>query len=64
MKESCNRQLRELLRHRKAVLLPGAANALAARVIEDIGFKAIYVTGAGVANTFLGVAGHRFTVGH
>ena len=55
MKESCNRQLRELLRHRKAVLLPGAANALAARVIEDIGFKAIYVTGAGVANTFLGV---------
>ena len=55
MKESCNRQLRELLRQRKAVLLPGAANALAARVIEDIGFKAIYVTGAGVANTFLGV---------
>ena len=55
MKESCNRQLRELLRHRKAVLLPGAANALTARVIEDIGFKAIYVTGAGVANTFLGV---------
>ena len=55
MNESCNRQLRELLRHRKAVLLPGAANALAARVIEDIGFKAIYVTGAGVANTFLGV---------
>ena len=55
MKESCNRQLRELVRHRKAVLLPGAANALAARVIEEIGFKAIYVTGAGVANTFLGV---------
>ena len=55
MKESCNRQLRELLRQRKALLLPGAANALAARVIEDIGFKAIYVTGAGVANTFLGV---------
>ena len=55
MKESCNRQLRELLRQRKAVLLPGAANALTARVIEDIGFKAIYVTGAGVANTFLGV---------
>src|SRR5664280_3813671 len=55
MKESCNRQLREILSQRKAVLLPGAANALAARVIEDIGFKAIYVTGAGVTNTFLGV---------
>jgi 2-methylisocitrate lyase-like PEP mutase family enzyme len=55
MKESCNRRLREILRQRKAVLLPGAANALAARVIEDIGFKAIYVTGAGVTNTYLGV---------
>ncbi len=55
MKESCNRRLREILGQRKAVLLPGAANALAARIIEDIGFKAIYVTGAGVTNTFLGV---------
>ena len=55
MTDSCNRRLRELLRQRKAVLLPGAANALAARVIEDIGFQAIYVTGAGVTNTFLGV---------
>ena len=55
MKDSCNRRLRELLRERKAVLLPGAANALAARVIEDLGFQAIYVTGAGVTNTFLGM---------
>ena len=54
MKDNCNRRLREILSERKAVLLPGAANALAARVIEDIGFKAIYVTGAGVTNTFLG----------
>ena len=36
------------------VLLPGAANALTARLIEDLGFEAVYVTGAGVANTFLG----------
>ena len=35
--------------------MPGAANALAARVIEDLGFQAIYVTGAGVTNTFLGM---------
>lgn len=54
MNESPNRRLRDLLRARKPVLLPGAANALTARVIEDIGFKAIYVTGAGVTNTFLG----------
>ena len=55
MTDGCNRRLRELLRQRKAVLLPGAANALAARVIEDIGFQAIYVTGAGVTNMYMGL---------
>ncbi len=55
MKDSCNRQLRGMLNRRESILLPGAANALAARVIEDIGFKAIYVSGAGVTNTYLGV---------
>ncbi len=55
MSLSPNRQLRNLLAKEKAVLLPGAANALAARVIEDLGFKAIYVTGAGVTNTYLGM---------
>jgi 2-methylisocitrate lyase-like PEP mutase family enzyme len=52
---SCNRRLRDILKRREAFLLPGAANALAARVIEDIGFKAVYVSGAGVTNTNLGV---------
>jgi 2-methylisocitrate lyase-like PEP mutase family enzyme len=37
------------------LLVPGAANALTARVIEDLGFEAVYVTGAGIANTFLGL---------
>jgi 2-methylisocitrate lyase-like PEP mutase family enzyme len=55
MTDTCNRRLRELLNRQEAVLLPGVANALAARVIEDIGFKAIYVSGAGVTNTYLGV---------
>ena len=55
MSESPNRRLRALIARKKAVLLPGAANALAARVIEDLGFEAIYVTGAGVTNTFLGM---------
>jgi 2-methylisocitrate lyase-like PEP mutase family enzyme len=55
MNESCNQRLRGILSKREAVLLPGAANALTARIIEDIGFKAIYVTGAGVTNAFLGV---------
>jgi 2-methylisocitrate lyase-like PEP mutase family enzyme len=55
MKDSCNRQLRDLLGKREALLVPGAANALAARIIEDTGFKAVYVTGAGVTNSFLGM---------
>ena len=55
MTETCNRKLRDLLNRREAFLLPGVANALTARVIEDIGFKAIYVTGAGVTNTYLGM---------
>jgi 2-methylisocitrate lyase-like PEP mutase family enzyme len=49
------RRLRALLDARRAALVPGAANALAARIVEDLGFAAVYVTGAGVANSFFGV---------
>jgi 2-methylisocitrate lyase-like PEP mutase family enzyme len=48
-------RLKALLARREAVLLPGTPNALFARVIEDLGFEAVYVTGAGVANMSLGV---------
>ena len=47
--------LRALLRDEKGVLLPGAPNALTARIIEDLGFKAVYLTGAGLTNTDLGL---------
>ena len=50
-----DRDLRDILTPGAAVLLPGAANALTARVIEDAGFSAVYVTGAGIANTYLGM---------
>ncbi|MEQ8816949.1 MAG: oxaloacetate decarboxylase [Thalassobaculum sp.] len=49
------RRLRAMVEERRALLVPGAANALTARVIEDAGFDALYVTGAGLANTLLGV---------
>jgi 2-methylisocitrate lyase-like PEP mutase family enzyme len=55
MQNNPNKALQDLVRRKKPVLLPGAANALTARVIEDLGFEAIYVTGAGVTNTFLGM---------
>jgi 2-methylisocitrate lyase-like PEP mutase family enzyme len=48
-------RLRQAISERRALLVPGAANAVTARVIEDQGFEAIYLTGAGLANTLLGV---------
>jgi len=47
--------LRRLLNEEKGVLVPGAPNALTARIIDDLGFKGLYVTGAGVTNMFLGL---------
>lgn len=46
---------RGLIAARDATLLPGAANALTARVIEDLGFGAVYLTGAGLTNMTLGM---------
>jgi 2-methylisocitrate lyase-like PEP mutase family enzyme len=44
-----------MLSARQAIIVPGAANALFARLIEDLGFEVCYVTGAGIANMQLGV---------
>lgn len=49
------RSFRMRVERRDALLLPGAATALTARIIEDLGFEAVYLTGAGLANTHLGV---------
>lgn len=46
--------LGELARRRAAVQVPGAANAMFARLVESLGFEAVYVTGAGIANMHLG----------
>jgi 2-methylisocitrate lyase-like PEP mutase family enzyme len=47
-------RLNALLAQRAAITAPGAANALFARVIEDLEFEVVYVTGAGIANMLLG----------
>ena len=52
--------LRSRLEERRGLLVPGAADALAARVIASLGSQAIYVTGAGVTNTSLGSSDLRF----
>jgi len=48
-------RLRELLDNESPVVAPGAFNSLFARLIEDAGFPAVYLSGAGVANSLLGV---------
>ena len=52
--------LRRLVDARRGALVPGAFNALSARVIADLGFEAIYVTGAGVTNMNLGLPDQGF----
>jgi 2-methylisocitrate lyase-like PEP mutase family enzyme len=47
--------LRSRLGAGRPLLLAGAPNALTARVLENCGFEAVYVSGAGVANSYLGV---------
>lgn len=46
--------LKNILSRRDGVIVPGAPNAMFARIIEQQGFEAIYVTGAGIANMHLG----------
>ncbi|MFN0074028.1 MAG: oxaloacetate decarboxylase [Chloroflexota bacterium] len=54
MEQAPRRQLRELLAGDRIVLAPGAYDALLARLIEQAGFSAIYMTGSGVSNTLIG----------
>ncbi|HIF30701.1 MAG TPA: oxaloacetate decarboxylase [Planctomycetaceae bacterium] len=55
MAESRNQILKSIFARRNATLIPGAFNALTAKMIDDAGFEAVYVTGAGLTNAYLGV---------
>ena len=50
-----NQRLRQALIPGAGHVMPGAANALAARIIEATGHAMLMVSGAAVANTYLGV---------
>ena len=54
------KRLRQLAEARRGVIVPGAFNALSAKVIEDLGFETIYVTGAGVTNMWFGMPDQGF----
>src|SRR5256886_11679813 len=47
-------RLRELI-SKGAVMMPGVPNASMARQVEQAGFEAVYVSGAGMANSTAGV---------
>ena len=49
------KQLRELLAGDRIVMAPGAYDAWSARLIQDAGFPAVYVTGYGVSASTLGM---------
>ncbi len=46
-------RLRELIEARRPLVLPGCADALTAKLAESVGFEALYLTGAGLANSVL-----------
>ena len=48
-------RLREILRQPGPVVVPGATDCFVAKLIEGEGFPIVYVTGAGVTNTLLGL---------
>ena len=53
--QSLNKSLRQALVAGAGHMMPGAGNALAARFIEAAGHKMMLVSGAAVANNYLGV---------
>lgn len=57
---SPRKTLRALANARRGVLVPGAFNALSAKVVEDLGFEALYITGAGVTNMWFGLPDQGF----
>ncbi|SHH70128.1 isocitrate lyase/PEP mutase family protein [Pollutimonas bauzanensis] len=47
--------LQQKVQARRGLMVAGASNALTARLIQQLGFEAVYLTGAGITNTFYGV---------
>ena len=57
---SPRQQLRSLVEARRGLIVPGAFNAMSAKIVEDLGFEALYVTGAGVTNMWFGLPDQGF----
>lgn len=57
---SPGRRLRNLWASQEIVVIPGVYNAILARLVERAGFPAVYVSGAGVTNSLLGMPDTAF----
>jgi len=53
-------RLRLLWQERSYILMPGVYNAILARLVQYHGFDALYISGAGVTNSLLGLPDHAF----
>lgn len=53
--KSTKKTLRDRVNQRNGLIVPGAFNAMSARVIEDLGYEAVYLTGAGLTNMHYGL---------
>ena len=48
-------RLRELLKSGKTLVVPGCYNAMSAKILEKVGFPAVYMTGYGTSLALLGM---------
>ena len=48
-------RLRQLLKSGNTLFVPGCYNALSARILADVGFPAVYMTGYGTSLSLLGM---------
>ena len=48
-------RLRELLKSGETLVVPGCYNALSAKILEKVGFPAVYMTGYGTSLSLLGM---------
>ena len=55
MGKEINKKLKTIIERRNATLVLGAFNAISAKQIDDAGFEAVYLTGAGITNAQLGL---------
>ena len=48
-------RLRELLKSGETLIVPGCYNAMSAKILEKVGFSAVYMTGYGTSLSLLGM---------